>query len=485
MEPTRRKATGQYSFIPRVGELVLFCKTVDGVIQLETSSGEFKMFDPITEKYGRHPVWMAGMISEDPEEPVCLGDIREETEKKFAVTGSGFRVHCLPNVNDLDKGLGKQYAYVPMHHIRPFCFFGEVLAGIPTSDWHPSIDNARCVMASLSVSSRHHIKGTWPNAAVYCKSMFLGSERLFVGDAARIVPASDDRSLTEVFLITNIKVSWENLQPEKDGRVTGNKADRLSIFVHGKHLTLDPNDAYERMPVDEVTLPLAQGMKGHGQWYHMASPELTSQVTYSRLLGRCYEADAMGLWQLDEPGVLDTGLDNTLAARKYSGENDHRIIKGGKKWYWGDYRLEVLDLVEVNGEPTSLAVKPCHPEHWRTVLRDVNGVADKNSELPPVAAGTNKAGRSFLGPHPTTSPRKSAMEISALDEEDETSVGEETAESNEEEEYWSEEEEEISELVTGVVPGENDGHETDGEDHQATSEDELSGPDRKRSKTEL
>ena len=142
----------QYTFVPRVGEIVLWCRSIAGELRLEPGTGQLKVWNG--KEYIGHPTWLGGVVTEAPviEEPVRLDDITRETKKKYGVNRSGFRVECYPDPGKEDKAYSKQYTYVPMHHIRPMAFFLDVLKGIPKIEWHiatlvnkPALDALRWI----------------------------------------------------------------------------------------------------------------------------------------------------------------------------------------------------------------------------------------------------------------------------------------------------------------------------------------------------
>jgi hypothetical protein len=107
----------QHSFIPRVGELVLWCPLfpdeLDLVFNSETGFYQFYSFDQM--RFLGFPNWHGGVIAAAPSSiavdgPLDFPDILSNPQKKSAYNTSGFRVETFPDPNnDADKSLSKQY----------------------------------------------------------------------------------------------------------------------------------------------------------------------------------------------------------------------------------------------------------------------------------------------------------------------------------------------------------------------------------------
>ena len=373
-----KKVPMQSSFIPRLGELVLWCRKVEGEIILDPQANELKMRDVTSGQYLGHPQWLAGVITQVPAAEVFVKDLLKETTKRHAVNVSGFRVECLPDPNGSAKGLSKQYSYVPMHHIRPMCFWKEALNGIPDKQWHPSIPHALSVTATLSMIERYRAKGTWPNCNIHCKGIFIGAEALFIGDAVRFNSQSDT-SVLGVLRIRDILVRFEELTIAKDGNFYRGAAGYIHVYLLGEGYTLDPNKSFKGLEVDLNKVPesLPPGMRGYDKWYHMCAPGKRLEITYDCVLGRCFEAEAMHSWFTLSKGNLNMGLSGSLAAREYSAKSDMRIVGSGKRWYWGNYRADSLDIETFNGFEVGQYNTDRDPKMWRSNLKVLDGVTDK------------------------------------------------------------------------------------------------------------
>ena len=405
----------QSSFIPRLGEIVLWFRNVDGEVVLEPHSKEFRIYDATSGQYLGHPQWLAGVITQVPTERVLVQDLLKETIKQYAVNTSGFRVECLPDPNGSAKGLSKQYSYVPMHHIRPMNFWKELLNGIPENKWHPSITHGLSVTATLSMIERYRAEGIWPNCNIHCKGIFIGAEALFIGDAVRLISQTHN-AVSGVLRIRDILVKFEKLAVADDGNVHSGAAGYVHVYLLGEGYTLDPHKSYQRMAVDPDEFPgsLPSGMEGYNKWYHMLKPGKRLEVTYDCVFGRCFEAEAMRSWLTLPKDSLNTGLLGTLEAREYSAKNDLRIAESGKRWYWGNYRADSLDIETMNGFEVGHYNTERDPKMWRSNLKVLDGVADKVPQKGP--AKLSEASQPELGFSPINA--KSSMVARALHDED-------------------------------------------------------------------
>ena len=413
------KTMNQGNFIPRVGELVLWCRDLDGEIRFDPRTKEFKLFDPVLDEYTGFPEWMGGTIAQVPTEEVHLEDIILETEKHNAINTSGFRVECLPDPNEDEKGFSKQYSYVQLRQIRPFSFWQETLQGISEDEWHPSILHGLTVMASVCVVKPVRFKGTWPNCNVSCMGMFLGAELFFVGDTVRLVPERCDATVTDVLHIERILIKWANLEANADGIVDENRAAYLGLHLVGHAYTSDKKRAYKGMSLepDDDTGRYPTGMEGYGRWYYMQKPGSLHDYTFDRVLCRCYEGEATTYWSAKSHPTLNLGLRGTQAARLYSAENDERLVESGKKWFWGEHRADCLDLGTLNGIEVGNRDTDRDPSFWREKLQVIDGEASqKKARVKPPLSAERKASKSNFTPINS----QSSLVASALQQTDDS-----------------------------------------------------------------
>ena len=119
--------------------------------------------------------------------PIDFADLLDVPEKKTALNTAGFRLETLPDPNDpLNKGVSKQYKYVPLRNIRPLSHWQTVLRGIDEKKLHSSIKSAFTCMTSISLVEKFKATGQWPEASIHCKAMYIGSELVTVGDTVRL-----------------------------------------------------------------------------------------------------------------------------------------------------------------------------------------------------------------------------------------------------------------------------------------------------------
>lgn len=127
-----------------------------------------------------YPKWEAGVAAQEPSEDLVVEDLMRETVKQNNVTYSGFRIEPLPQPNQQDKSLTKRYKYVPMHQIRPFNYWKDLLHGVADKDWHPTILNAQTVMGAVSLVGKGFLKGVHPDAVSNQFIQLLSSSTLLM-----------------------------------------------------------------------------------------------------------------------------------------------------------------------------------------------------------------------------------------------------------------------------------------------------------------
>lgn len=354
--------SSQPAYLPRIGELVLFIRSPDADTEIcrEDSSGEYKLFDAGSGTFRGHPSWQAGVVAQaaDAVEPLNLEDVLEVPSRSQSITYSGFRVEPLPAPGHKDKSLSKQYKYVPLNLIRPFVFWTEFMHGIPLDQRHQTITNALAVMASWSLIEKFRFKGTWPNASVLCKAVYLGSELITIGDAVRIRASSNDpmsiKDALDVLHVTHIKLELTELRPIDDS-VRPEPFKSMLVF-YGKSYTLyqkraDPANLQPLSRQEAFDLP--RGMSGY-TWYRRHPASRYCRVTFNLVVGRVFEAEPMLLWfpmtsdASSQQPSLDYGYAGLLEARAYAKAHDKRI-PAGKNFYWGESRGDCLDIHELNG----------------------------------------------------------------------------------------------------------------------------------------
>ncbi|PGH14204.1 hypothetical protein AJ79_03177 [Helicocarpus griseus UAMH5409] len=372
----------QHSFIPRVGELVLWCynhKQFKGTeLKFNLDTDCFEMYCRKRKKFLGMPKWRAGTVAQAAEEPPILEDIIMETEKKSAVNISGFRIETFLDPNGIDKNLSHQYEYVPLSYIRPLNYWQIFLQGIEPRDYHPSIQYALTIMPSFSLLDKYHFKGKWPNATVYCKGIFIGSELLIKGDGVRLMPRSELptqdslHQVTDVLVIKNIKVNLINCDDDPASPLLSKST---AVRLVGKAYTLLPRNAYQggAIPLTDAEVINSfecVGMRGYGTWYPMHPPNRCIEISLDQVIGRCYESELMTLMFDD----LSLGLDRegVIDGRNYGRVTDQRLAEG-KQWFCGDSRIETLALETLNGQDVGMYDDVRDVKLFRAHLHILNG----------------------------------------------------------------------------------------------------------------
>lgn len=409
----------QHAFIPRRGELVLWCPDFPDKQYLlrDPQTAQYRFYDPDPDsesgRFTKHPMWRAGVVTEVPTSSsknglVDFQDILDLPLKQTALNTAGFRVETLPDPNDEeDKSLSKQYKYVPLRNIRPLSHWQALLRDVPKKKLHRSIQHALTCMTSISLVSKTRFLGNWRKGGfVKAQACFLGSELITLGDTVRLLPEQVGLSCTDVMVVDDIRYENANLKPDHLEFDSSLLCSTSQIHFVGRAYTLDPSKAVmDRGPVDvhdlaaqllhvhlddvkEMFRPV--GTSEYGHWYHMHPINAKFEVSYDQILGRLYEADAIRLWsgqyQTKIPKALkerrqdlmkpDLGFDmqGILAARRYATRTDERIPelpaedKTGIRWLLSDHRAQALTLATINGLETAAyhdIRTPLTMDEWR------------------------------------------------------------------------------------------------------------------------
>ncbi|KAG5289455.1 hypothetical protein I7I48_08782 [Histoplasma ohiense] len=413
----------QHSFIPRLGELVLWCYSFQGTeLRFNWSTERFEMYCRKNKKFLGIPEWRAGTVAQTAEEPPILEDIITETKKKFAVNTSGFRIETFPDPNSTNKNLSRQYKYVPLNCIRPLNYWQIFLQGVDPDDYHPSIKNALTIMSSCSVVNKYHFKGVWPDATVYCKGIFIGSELLIRGDGVRLMPrqksilADPHHQVTDVLVIESIQVKLRNCDADLNSPLL---CQSTAVRLVGKAYTLSPKNAYKEPNSIGTPSPLTYeevidsfecvGMRGYGKWYRMQPEKHRIQISLDHVVGRCYESELMSLMFDD----LSLGLDmeGVIAGREYGRLTDQRLAPD-KEWFFGDSRVETLALESLNLEEVGIYDDSRDPKMFRANLRIIDGTANgsdiRDAKIP------RTMGRPLIGSSAKSSTFENVGKMSSL-----------------------------------------------------------------------
>ena len=366
----------QPSFVPRAGELVLWCDRIDGEIRQDPSSGDFLVFHPPTRRFTGYPQWMGGVITQAPvsEQPISFEDIEREPAKEHAVTSSGFRVEMYPGPNARNKSLSNRYSHVPMHHIRPLAFWMEYMAGIPNEDWHPTIKNCLEAMGTLSTIKRYRLRGERPGAKLYAKGCFLGAEALFAGDIVR-VSLDRERMVSEFLEIHDVVTRVENVESSESELLFEEKKQRTYVEFNGSAFTLDPNRSATQIPIDPIDIHPV--MRDYGPWFYVGFSLDTVTLDHSQILGRLFEKQAMELWSPRYRSTLmDMGSKGVLEAREYATNRDSRV-KHAEDLYVTDSRADALNLRTFNGIEVGAPDPELDPMLWQDVPAALVGIENQ------------------------------------------------------------------------------------------------------------
>ncbi|EAU37582.1 conserved hypothetical protein [Aspergillus terreus NIH2624] len=386
LEETLERTGLQPAFIPRAGEIVLYTLSFDGELLWNAERSCVEVFNPAQNQWLGRPEWRAGVVGQIPVEETVLQDIVDTAPKAAPVNYSGFRVETLPDPNASDKSYSLQYHYLYLKCIKPFNAYEYFLQGVARADLHPSIEYALTLSSSFSLLGKHRFKGTWPNASIHCRGIFIGAELLLVGDAVRLKPTFDypeERSYCAVMDVMVIDEVWLELVHCNDDPKAAQLAEQYRVRIAGKIYTNNYKRARsvlgmgaglpDPLGADEVVDVFQSiGMSGYGDWYRMWSGQ-TVEVSQDMVVGRCYEPEAMQLLF----GSRHLGLDlaGVLKGRAYSRQADARIAEG-KDWFWGDFRTQTLAIDTLNGEDVGHYSETRDVKMWRANLRVIDGTAN-------------------------------------------------------------------------------------------------------------
>ena len=305
----------------------------------------------------------------------------QETPKKHNINSSGFRIECYPNPNIKDKSFSKQYSYVPMHHIRPMMLFDDVLKSTPVGHWHPTIQHVMTAMGSVSCVARYKIIGDWPNFSMFCKGLYLGSEAIWAGEPLRLMPRGSEEAVTDVMIPEVFAVRVHDVEPEPDGSITGNRARKIHLLAVGPVFTID-KESSEGHVVEDVELHYT--MRGYEPWYHKNGAGDKYETSFTCLLGRLYQYEAMQRWFpfLPPSEALNKGMESIRTCRSYA--TSHRTDHSGANlgWFWGEDRAASLDLATFNGIEVGEYDREREPKKWREILAVLDGLKDRLVEAP-------------------------------------------------------------------------------------------------------
>lgn len=409
----------QHSFIPRLGELVLWIPNFPEKLYLlrDPKTQQYQLYDVGHNKFTGFPRWRAGVIAAVPSAAskngtVDFPDVLDVPEKKTSLNTSGFRVETMidPN-NDDDKSLSKQYKYVHLRSIRPLSHWQLVLNGIPQKDLHPSILYALTCMTSVSLVERWRYNGDWHSGGyISAKAVYLGSEMVTIGDTIRLLPETPSANCTDVMVVDSIRLRMAGFKAAHQEQDTPTICSRHAVTLLGPAYTIDIKKAYTqsdpniasqvqvpqetpRQDVKHIFRPV--GTAEYGSWWKMHAANRKYEVSYDQVLGRLYEADAIRLWSgqrqyQHKPDATKTALKpelgfdlaSIIAGRKYATKADERIPElptdepNGIRWLISDSRAQALTIATINGLETTAyhdIRTPSTLASWRAHIKISNG----------------------------------------------------------------------------------------------------------------
>ncbi|KAI1569919.1 Clr2 domain containing protein [Pyrenophora tritici-repentis] len=355
-------------WIPRNGDIVLYIRDLRDDVHVGRDEQKDKNMDL---------QWKAGLVTEGPD--------GNATDQKTNVSWSGIRVEPVPHPNDPDKSISKRYKYVDLRQTRPFVLWKDYLNNIRRDKWHTTIENALALASTVSLIDKYRFRGTWPNASIYCRGMYVGFEMVAVGDTIRLLPKKEcgQDECTDIMVIKSIRLQLTNLDQASDNDYDEGRPYNSEIWIYGSAYTSDASRLNKAWLSDQFNVPRAAGE--YSQWYPLHSAHKEMAIPYARVLGRLHERHAVMSqhYQLD-PGdpSLDIGREAVIDARAYARKHDNRIAKAHiATWYWGDNRADALNLRTINGLDVSKF----------DLERDVKDMRKKYRLLDAVDSGQNLA----------------------------------------------------------------------------------------------
>jgi len=375
--------SSQPAYVPRIAEIVLFVRDLDEDQEIcyHEEDHDYKIYNTAKRGFEGHPRWEAGVVTQVAAEQVTIDDLVLQGGKANPLNYADFRLEPLPDPNDPNsKNESRRYRYLSLHHTRPFVFYKELHANIPKNRWHTTVKNALMLSATFTLVEKTRFRGVWPNASVFCKAIYLGAELLLVGDVVRLISANDPsrQKVTDILQITDISLDFANLDLASDND-KDEQHHNMKVKITGKAYTVDHERSSSNNPInfDAVNDKLSDVASIYLNLYPRHGASHSAKFPFSRILGRCYEANAMLLWfpDTDVPD-LSIGLSGTVNAREYARTSDKRIVKRGRqKWFWAETRTEALDLETFNGVSVGAKDNTREPRKWVKHIDIIDGMA--------------------------------------------------------------------------------------------------------------
>lgn len=194
---------------------------------------------------------------------------------------------------------------------------------------------------------------------MYYGGIYLGAELLVVGDAVRIESNFKIKGCYEILIINSIKLRFNGIQPEPNGRtVTGKRADFQRLYFRGHGFTTDKNHPHVGEPIEANIHPAMRQQQDAVKWYRIGNPDDEMEVDFSRVIGRLFESAVVmkwfaRLWHANmEAEAINYGHEGVLQMRQLARMRspnlgwDPNDNKGEKpRWFWARDRVHALDLI--------------------------------------------------------------------------------------------------------------------------------------------
>ncbi|PPJ54417.1 hypothetical protein CBER1_07371 [Cercospora berteroae] len=391
----------QPSFVPRIGELVLFIRSLGHGDTLAWDTASKRLRPRNSKGWLDKYRWEAGVVTQSPTELVSLDDlISIPASRTHNVTYAGFRVEPLPEPGSQSKLYSSQHKYIPIHALRPFLYWKECLESTDEQEWHLTVKHALTVASSWSLLGKYNFTGSWPEATLFCRGVYMGPELIMMGDLVRLEPRPRDSrqdAIVDVMVVSSIRLRFVKLDESSDDDYDDGDPYTTCLHIAGKVWSLDPKRSFAGIgasPAKPNQPGFPSELAGYGNWFNVTDPSNERQkleVPYTRVLGRCLAKDALHRWfptsdnglsnngqvARSQPLELSQGLHSMREARAYSRAHDTRIDRAsGQSWVWAETRIEQLDLHEINGKfvgSTEEARDRKQVNAWRQALKVLDG----------------------------------------------------------------------------------------------------------------
>jgi hypothetical protein len=405
----------QPSFLPRLGEVVLWCTNLRHgyMLKFNHDLSVYMIYSRKKRRFIEYPRWRAGVVASTPpawdplNDPVDYQDVLHPAPTKTSLNVGGYRVETLPNPNDpVQKSASKQYKWLPLRCIRPLYHWHAMMHGLPKDLLHESISYALTSSTSISLLEKFKATGLWPFAAIHCKGVYLGPELITIGDSVRLSPEKPVEDCSDVLRVESIRLNLEQLEPVHAEAESPTIAKSSWVSLAGSTYTSDVRRAYRRdgtpievPPSEFQTVLKAFGTSECGSWYYLNNPRRRCMVSHEQVLGRLYEPSAVRLWTSEaaksdaqtplekRKPSLNYDIQGIRLARQIATHTDARLgPPNGEEisWFWADTRAEGLALESINGHEVG---KYWHVRDkktldlWHTQMRIINGERVSISEV--------------------------------------------------------------------------------------------------------